>query len=217
MPARDVLDAFTQEASRRMAEVVQRYYDVVDQYGPGSTQALVAQSLARIDLERAVRMNHIDAAVIGAGGNLSPEAKGVLNDIVSTDTYYVERFADELPGLSRAQAQVRANMYVSTQRNTIQDITSLELPVLPIYPKDSRLICTWHCKCDLDIRFLFGAGNFDVYWRIDPDGREHCDDCIRLAATWNPLQIRAGRIVNAKMLKPGDLLRLKQAFERLVA
>jgi len=217
MPARDILDAFVEAATERMAGAVQQYYDVVDQFGADSTQAMIAASAARLDLERAVRVNHVDAAVIGAGGDLSTDAKSVLNEIIGTDTYYVERFADDLPKLSREQALVRANMYVSTQRNTITDITSLELPTLPIYPKDSRLICEWHCKCDLDIRFLFGKGNFDVYWRLDPLGQEHCDDCIRLAATWDPLQIRGGVIVGAKMLKAHDFEVLKAAFQRLVA
>jgi len=217
MPARDILDAFAEAAARRMADAVQQYYDAVDKYGADSTQALVAQSLSRRDLERAIRENHIDAANIGAGGNLTSEAQSVLDDIISTDTYYVERFADDLPSLSRAQALVRSNMYVSTQRNTIADITSLELPTLPIYPKDDRLICQWHCRCDLDIRFLFGKGNFYVYWRLDPLGQEHCDDCLRLAATWDPLQVRGGVIVGAKMLKAHDFEVLKAAFQRLVA
>lgn len=212
MPARDVLDAFVEAASERMADAVTAYYDVVDEFGADSTQALIAQSAARLDLERAVRANHIDAAVIGAGGDLSSEARSVLNDIIGTDTYYVERFADDLPNLSRAQALVRSNMYVSTQRNTIADITSLELPTLPIYPKDDRLICQWHCRCDLDVRFLFGKGNFDVYWRLDPAGIEHCEDCERLAASWDPLEIRAGAIVGTKMLRPRDMEILKTAL-----
>jgi len=217
MPARDVLTAFTEEASRRMAVAVQPYYDVVERFGVESLEARVAQSLARLDLERAVRENHIDAANIGAGGSLSPDARGVLQDIISTDIYYAERFADDLPLLSRAQALVRANMYVATQRNTITDITSLELPTLPIYPKDSRLECTWHCKCNLQVVFLFGAGNADVYWDLDPAGREHCDDCLRLTASWRPLQIRAGQIVGQKRLRRDDLERLKVAFARLAA
>ncbi len=217
MPARDVLDAFVEGATERMTTVVEQYYDVVDEYGPDSTQALIAQSLARRDLERAVAQNHTAAAVIGAGGDLSNEARSVLDDIIGTDTYYVERFADDLPNLSRAQALVRAQMYVSTQRNTIVDITSLELPTLPIYPKDDRLICEWHCRCDLDIRFLFGAGNFDVYWRLDPAGREHCEDCERLTLSWNPLEIRKGQIVGMKMVRPRDLEILKAAFRKLVA
>jgi hypothetical protein len=157
----DVLQAFTDAASARMAAPVNAYYDIVDKYGADSTQALIALSATRLDLERAVRENHIDASIIGAGGDLSADAKGVLQDIISTDTYYVERFTDELPSLSRAQALMRADMYVNTQRNTATEITALEVPTLPIYPRDDRLICQWHCKCDLDIRFLFGSGNYD--------------------------------------------------------
>lgn len=217
MPARDVIDAFTDAASERMVDAVQPFYDAVDQYGASSSEAYAAQAAARVALEQAVRENHIDAAVIGGGGQLSENAKGVLQDIIGTDTYFVERFADDLPDLSRAQALVRASLYVSTQRNTMTDIVRLELPTLSIYPKGSRLECTWHCKCDLDVRFLYGNGNYDVYWRLDPDGREHCDDCLTLSQTWKPLRIRGGVIIGQKMLKAHDLERLKQAFARLAA
>jgi hypothetical protein len=218
LPVPDVLQTFTEGAAQRMVNAVQPYYDAVEQYGSGSLQAQVAQSIARRDLERAVYANHVAAARLGsAGGSLTAEAKAVLSDIIGTDTYYVERFADELPDLSLGQALVRANLYVSTQRNTITDITTLELPTLPVYPKDDSLICTWHCKCNLRVSFLFGKGNYDVYWDLDPAGREHCEDCIRLASTWRPLQIRAGQIVGQKMLRAHDRKILKAAFERLAA
>src|SRR5260221_1140941 len=122
MPNPDVLDAFTREASTRMDEPIATYYDAVDKFGADSTQALVAQSLVRRDLERAVFQNHIDAAVIGGGGQLSDDAPVVLQDIVSTDTYYLERLADDLPTLSRGQALVRGDMYVNTQRDTITEV-----------------------------------------------------------------------------------------------
>lgn len=217
MVARDILDAFVEAASERMADAVQQYYDVVDQFGADSTQALIAQSAARIDLERAVRENHLDAATIGSGGDVSYDAERILKDIVDTDTYYVERFADDLPKLSRAQALVRSNMYVDTQRNTITEITALEITVLPIYPRDDRLICTYHCTCDLDIRFLFGAGNADVYWRLDEFVKEACEDCIRLAASWNPLQIRGGQIVSFKSVKEHDIRRIKAVLDHIKA
>jgi hypothetical protein len=218
MPSRDVLQAYTEAASRRMAEAVQPYYDVVDQFGAGSSRARAAAVLASWDLEQAVRANHIEAAVLGGGGSLSDDAQGVLRDIIGTDTFYVDRFAEDLPKLSRAQALVRANMYVNTQRNTITEITGLELPTLPIYPRDNRLACTWHCKCDLDVRFLFGAGNADVYWNLDQRGGvEHCPDCLRLSASWRPLQIRGGKIVNAKMVRVEDVERIKVALMGRVA
>lgn len=217
MPARDVLTAFTEEASRRMVDAVQPYYDAVDAFGADSQEARSALAQARFDLERAVRMNHVDAAVIGGGGNVSPEGMSVLQDIVGTDTYYVERFADDLPRLSRAQALVRADMYVSTQRNTITDITSLELPTLPVYPKDRQLECGHFCTCTLDIRFLFGNGNFDVYWNLDAQVKEACPDCVRLAASWRPLKIRAGKIGGQKMIDPADVEHIRRALAKVAA
>lgn len=215
MPARDVLQAYTEAASRRMAEAVMPYYDAVERFGADSTQAQVAAALAGRDLERAVRENHIEAAVLGGGGGLSDDAQGVLRNIIGTDTYYVQGFAADLPKLSRVQALVRANMYVNTQRNTITEITAMELPTLPIYPRDNRLDCTWHCKCNLRVVFLFGAGNADVFWELGD--AEHCADCIRLAASWRPLQIRGGKIVNAKMVRVEDVERIKVALMRRAA
>lgn len=217
MPARDVLATFTEEAGRRMVDAVQPYYDAADQFGAGSPEANQALAQARAALEQAIRMNHVDAAVIGGGGEVSGEAKSVLQEIIGTDTYYVERFADDLPTLSRAQALVRADMYVSTQRNTITDITSLELPTLPVYPKDRQLECGHFCTCTLDIRFLFGAGNFDVYWNLDPGVKEACPDCIRLTASWRPLKIRNGKIGGQKMIDPADVEHISRALARVAS
>lgn len=215
MPSADTLAVLTRALSQRMADAVTPYYDAVDRYGADSIQATVALSLVRKDLERAVRENHIEAALIGGGGQLSDEARVQLREIITTDTNYVNGFADALPTLSRDQALIRANMYVSTQKDTATQITLLELPTLPIEPKSDDLQCQWHCRCGLDIRFLFGPGNFDVYWLIDPLGREHCPDCIRLAATWRPLAIRNGVIVGQKMVKQRDLDMLFMAFDHI--
>jgi hypothetical protein len=209
----DVLQAFTDAASARMAAPVMAYYDIVDKYGADSTQALIALSATRLDLERAVRDAHIDAAVLASAGQLSNDATAITQDIISTDTYYVERLADDLPGLSRAQALIRANMYVSTQRNTINEIATLDLPVLPMYPKDARLICTYHCTCMLNVRYLYGSGNWDIFWNLDPQVQEACEDCIRLAAEWRPLQIRNGQIVNYKSAKLHDILQMKAVLD----
>jgi hypothetical protein len=217
MPSMAVLTAFVEEASRRMVEAVQPYYDAVEEYGPTNPQTLAAQTVARAELEAAVRQNHIDAAVIGAGGDLSGDAKSVLQDIIGTDTYYVERFADDLPNLSRGQALVRADLYVSTQQNTITDITSLELPTLPIYPKDKRLECTTFCTCMLDIRFLFGNGNFDVYWNLDPGVKEACEDCITLSQSWRPLQIRDGQVLGGQVVKQHDVKIMKAVLDKVRA
>ncbi len=81
--------------------------------------------------------------------------------------------------------------------------------LLPVYPKDDSLDCTWHCKCGLNIIYLFGEGNYDVYWLLDVDGVEHCDSCLGLAASWRPLSIRKGFIVNQKQVHAVDIAMLR--------
>jgi hypothetical protein len=66
------------------------------------------------------------------------------------------------------------------------------LPLLPQYPGDGKTECRQGCKCHLEIVPQSGDGNFAVYWRLGT--AEHCGDCLRLAASWNPLRIRAGVI-----------------------
>lgn len=215
MPNRDTLAKFLQGATEQMQKPVREYYSAVRRFGADSVQATIAQSLAKAELERTVRQLHVQAAVIGGGGQLSGDAKAILKDIIGTDTYYVERFATALPKLNEAQAMSRASMYASTQRNTITDIVSLELPTLPVYPKSSSLDCKWHCKCAIDARFLFGEGNIDVYWLLDQmGGIEHCQDCLRLARTWKPLRIRDGKITSVVKMTDYDFAVLKQALER---
>jgi hypothetical protein len=192
------------------------YYDAIDRYGPDSTQAVVAQSLARVDYERVLRQLHTEGALLGTAGNLSDPARSLLQDAISTDQYYANGFTSQLPQMSREAALARTQMYLPTQISTINELAALDLPTLPIYPQDDRLICTHYCKCHLDIRYLFGEGNFDVYWRMTPEA-EHCDDCLQLAAMWNPLPIRGWQIMRAKQLSARELSILKAALLEVAA
>lgn len=211
MPSNAAVRTFLLSASERLAKPITAYYNVVERFGADSTQAVVALSLVKVDYERTLRQLHTEAALIGTSGQMTDSARGLLNDMISTDTYYAERFTAQLPQMSREAAVARSQMYLPTQLSTINEMTAVDLPTLPIYPQDSRLICQHWCKCHLDIRYLFGDGNYDVYWRMTPEA-EHCDDCLRLAATWNPLQIRANVIVNAKQVSEHDLAMLQAAL-----
>ena len=55
---------------------------------------------------------------------------------------------------------------------------------LPQYPGDGQTACLTNCACYL----TFAEGDYpwivEVTWHLTP--AEHCDDCIALAATWNP-------------------------------
>ncbi len=208
MPSNAAVRTFLVSASERIAKPITTYYNVVERFGADSTQAVVALSLVKVDYERTLRQLHTEAALIGTSGQMNDSARGLLNDMISTDAYYAERFTAQLPQMSREAAVARSQMYLPTQLSTINEMTAVDLPTLPIYPQDNRLECKHWCKCHLDIRYLFGSGNYDVYWRMTPEA-EHCDDCLRLAATWNPLQIRSNAIVGAKQMSEHDLQHIK--------
>lgn len=159
----------------------------------------VAQSLARADMERVLRQLHLEAALIGGRNELDADQRGILRDIVANDLQYLGRFMDALPSLSRAQALARCQAYLTTLRQTANEMAAFSLPWLPVYPGDrTALVCKWHCKCTLDIRRREGKGNWDVYWRRS--ARESCPTCRALEAAWNPLRIRDGIIAEGQML-----------------
>lgn len=209
---------FIANATARMQQPIREYFSVINRFGAGSLQASVALSLTNVELERVVRSIHTQAAVLGAAGDLNKSAREILTDIVSQDTFYLNNFMRDLPRLSEQQALNRAALYVGTAKGTISDIATLDLPVLPVYPRDNRLDCTWHCKCALDVRYLFGEGNYNVFWQLDQRGGvEHCDSCLRLARTWRPLKIRNNKIVSTKLVSSHDLRVLKTALVRVAS
>ena len=211
MPSNAVVRTFLISASERLAKPITTYYNVVGRFGADSTQAVVALSLVKVDYERTLRQLHTESALIGTSGQMNDSARGLLNDMISTDAYYAERFTAQLPQMSREAAVARSQAYLQAQLSTMNEMSAVDLPTLPIYPQDRRLDCSHTfpaCKCHLDIRYLFGAGNYDVYWRMTPEA-EHCDDCLRLAATWNPLQIRSNAIIGAKQMSEHDLQNIK--------
>lgn len=210
---------FLRNATERLQKPIREYFSVVNRFGASSLQSSVALSLTNAELERALRSIHTQAAVLGAAGELDKSARDILTDIVSQDTFYLNGFMRDLPRLTEAQALNRAALYANTAKGTISDIATLDLPTLPVYPRDEhKLDCGWHCKCALDVRYLFGVGNYDVYWQLDQRGGiEHCDSCLRLARTWRPLKIRNNKIVSAKAVTPYELHVLKSALMRMAA
>lgn len=216
--SQNAIRLFLTNATERMQQPIREYFDVIRRYGQGSLQASVAQSLTNASLERVLRSIHTQAAVLGAAGDLNQSAREILADIISQDTDYLTSFMRDLPRLSEQQALNRAALYANTAKGTVSDIATLELPTLPVYPRDAnKLDCGWHCRCAIDVRYLFGDGNWNLYWQLDQTGGvEHCNSCIRLAATWRPLKIRNGKIIGVKQLSDHDFTHLKYAL-RMVA
>lgn len=99
----------------------------------------------------------------------------------------VEKTADE--GRSIAGFRARATMYA---RSTQAMFWKAHVPVkLPQVPRDGKTRCKTHCKCRLRIQYERGEDGqivaVLVWWKLSP--AEHCNDCRKLARTWNPLRI----------------------------
>jgi hypothetical protein len=199
--------AFESHALQRLQGPINVYFNVVDKFGADTTQATVSASLTRADMRRTLQSLHTEAALIGAGGSISSDQRAFVADVIQQDLGYMDGFMDALPRLSRAAALNRCNSYVATLRSTINELAVYNLPPLPMYPQDERLQCGRHCKCMWDIRPLFGAGNWDLYWRMNVVA-EHCPDCRRFAARYSPLQIRGGKVANIKSISEEDLRRI---------
>jgi hypothetical protein len=217
MPSNKDIQTFVRNAQDRLQAPIDRYYEVVDKFGADSIQARVAQSITRADMERVVRQNHIEAMVMGnASTDLTPQAKRELQRIIGQDQAYMNRFMQELPNIPRGAAKVRADMYANTARGTVSQAAAFDLPIeLPVYPRSDSLDCTWHCKCAISVKYLYGEGNANVYWQLDQTGGvEHCRSCVSLAAKWRPLKIRNGVIVGTKSVTEQELAILFKVMEQ---
>jgi hypothetical protein len=127
--------------------------------------------------------------------------RDMVNDFKDEQEVYGRQFVSELDQLTEAQALARAALYARSILQLVSQVATDELPVLPVYPGDPELTCSFYCYCHLDVVRL-GGGDFDVFWRLDDRVSDHCPDCPVLASYWNPLRIRNGRIQSGDLGLP---------------
>jgi hypothetical protein len=142
-----------------------------------------------------------DAAFIGTGGRqLNDKQRAALRTAFDEQARYMRGFCAVADKMNEATAKVRARMYIPAilRVATLMGAAEPGLPELPQTPGDGKTACKHWCKCSLDVKKLDGVGNFNVFWRLGQ--AEHCEDCMRLAAQWNPLRIRNGVIEGGKAL-----------------
>lgn len=136
---------------------------------------------------------------LGRGGDnaMTEEDYALLTAMLILEFAAIDDFTNRIGQGLYTQAQI-----TNYSRNFIHgSVTAYErmnahahglMTALPQYPGDCQTRCCKGCKCTLDIRQLTGNENFDVYWML---GRaDHCADCLRQNARWNPLRIRNGII-----------------------
>lgn len=141
------------------------------------------------------------AAGKGGFANLDSADLKLINDKVLDQQRYVDAWAAQLQQASEspslAALQARGQLYLSAANNTLQTavVDALGLPVrLPVMPGELS-DCLVHCRCYWRIDALAGDQNWDCTWVVDHLA-EHCDQCERRGEVWNPLKIRAGRILD---------------------
>jgi hypothetical protein len=207
MPNLAQIQAFEVRALTRLQAPINSYYDAVERFGEG-VGVTIADRLVRTDMARVLRNLHTEAALIGADGQLDADQRDILRLIIEQDLGYLSGFMDALSTISRAKALARCNAYVATLRNTINEMIAFKLPKLPVYPGDAtQLACGRFCKCILVVERLPGTGNFNVRWVLDALA-EHCEDCLRYARLFNPLQIRNGVVPQVRSIPDADVKRI---------
>jgi hypothetical protein len=196
------LDAFRRQMEHRLEEPILLYWAWLalqdPAYRPPTFALLQQQELDQLRrrMVAELRMAHQLAAVLGNhGGPLDQAQWDTVMNQIAVQEQYLNQFVTDLPAMSKDAALRRARLYATDTLHTVSIIASGQLPQLPHYPGDMDLACHGFCRCFLEINKLDDNDNWDVWWHLDPAGREHCVDCLFLAKSWNPLQIRGGVVL----------------------
>ena len=128
--------------------------------------------------------------ILGRGGvgAMSQADYGRIGGMLTEQYRYLDQFAREIAQgkLSPGQIAMRARMYMDSATQAYERGRAAARGLrLPAYPGDGATRCRTRCKCRWDIKET--EAGYVCYWRL---GRaEHCDDCLRNAAIYNPLTI----------------------------
>lgn len=189
------------------AEQADLFQDLADE-----TAQLIADTAARVgageitphqfylDMERYITLHWRAAYIVGkvaAGGDekLTRSEEKALWAARNEQIKYLNKFYQAVRDgqLSAAQIGARAGLYARAiqapyHRGQAGAYGDLRLPQVP---GDGKTRCRTNCQCRLRYELVHDAdGNVvavNVYWELGV--AEHCDDCIGLAARWNPLRV----------------------------
>lgn len=201
------LDSLTLKAWDEVKIALQRpvrdYYDSLAKLNEGGgvfrnvtnriRRTLLKQNL-RLTLRQTVEQAHVDEARRRLGvKQLTPRQYNQIQPLIGRQLQYLAGFLNDVDTMTPEQAIQRIALYANAVLQTGSFAVALVLPRLPIYPGDTSLKCEGFCRCSLSV-VRVGDGDYNVYWLLDPLGREHCEDCLKLAAEWSPLEVRGGVI-----------------------
>lgn len=174
------LDAFRARFEQRVGQLAEALAD----------GRITAQEW-RVAFASEVADMHIAAYVTGAGGveQLDAEDFAALNAKIDEQLGYLNEWAaelerGELPSVKALKA--RSNLYAGAANATLYEAQAQSVgATLSQKPGDGKTRCRTSCHCRLTFE---RQGNLLlVRWIVG--NSEHCEDCLALAAEWNPLVI----------------------------
>lgn len=189
------------------------------------TQQLVDGQISLQDWQLAMReelrRSALEQFVTGKGG-LATEVNTsdylALGPELRRQYKYLARFARVIDAASQQGkpltfAVERSKLYA---RSTQAIFWKSAIPVqLPQYPRDGQTVCRGNCKCRLRIQYEYDEDGRQVavlvWWQLSP--AEHCEDCLDLARSWNPLRLETGEDVQEADIAQGIALMLLESPE----
>lgn len=169
----------------------------------------------QVNMKDELRRANLEQFVTGRGGDrtgIKPGEYGTLGPELKRQYKYLRNFAGVIEaagenGSPLDFAIVRAKLYA---KSTQASFWKSSIPVdLPQTPRDGKTRCRTNCKCRLQHKLEYNADGEAiavlVWWKLSP--AEHCEDCLSLARTWNPLRIEMTKGVSESSWKQAvDLL-----------
>jgi len=142
---------------------------------------------------------HVNALVISRGGEwgaITQSEWGRLGAYVRGQYNYLYQYAqavqkNALEALSGGKFYSekyliwRSKLYGGNARASFY--RGLAYGLLEQVPADGQTQCGSNCQCELRFEEGDQPGLLLVYWELRP--AEHCDDCVKLSETWNPLEL----------------------------
>jgi len=145
----------------------------------------------------AIKETYINQYLLGIGGrgNITQADYGRIGNMLRNQYGFLQKFAGDIQSgrydESEGGIAARLKMYIESSSQAYErgqivsrfggDLYSRLLQ----FPGDGQTECRANCRCHLEVEDTPGA--WLVRWRLNP--AEHCEDCLRLASEWNPLEV----------------------------
>jgi len=151
-------------------------------------------------MRKEIKDLHIASAIVSKGGDRSQLTYadwGRVGGFLTSQYRYLYRYAlaiqdkaaqslaTGVPFFSEKYLAYRSRLYGGHAKAGFYQ--GLAEGLLPQAPGDGNTQCLTNCQCTL--RFEQGdvPGVILVFWELHP--AEHCDDCVSLSQSWNPLEL----------------------------